>query len=82
MQQGIFDMRHGYLLTGRQGFRETRDLPGKIFDVSKALLDLIETGHFARIWGHFLCHVQGELKGGRGGGDGPFVLNSRGQFLF
>ena len=31
-----------------------RDLPEKIFDVSKALLVLIETGPFAKIWGHFL----------------------------
>ena len=30
-----------------------RDLPGKIFGVSKASLVLIETGPFAKIWGHF-----------------------------
>ena len=31
-----------------------RDLPGKIFEVSKASLVLIATGLFAKIWGHFL----------------------------
>ena len=31
-----------------------RDLPGKIFDVSKASLVLIAMGHLAKIWGHFL----------------------------
>ena len=36
------------------GCRLSRDLPGKIFDVSKASLILIAMGLLAKIWGHFL----------------------------
>ena len=43
----------GHSIIG-QYFDSYRDLPGKIFDVSKASLVLIAMGLLAKIWGHFL----------------------------